>query len=182
MANNHSDNKAKPPASSHDSAAVSSDGNINKANSISMIKSAKPVEIDKPIAPMHKRLMMTWLVWLIYRLFAMPILISVINPASPDILGGIVWYGLWLIPAFILTPVILKGRSPYLLLVGSMLTLVYLGASGVTLFIRLYGSSWLEILVYGIDFALLLMINTWLFLLLKRLPSMNNVVKKPRTH
>lgn len=143
------------------------------------VKSAKP---SKPIAPMHKRLVITWLIWLAYRLLAMPVLINVINPSSPDIIGGIVWYGLWLIPAFILTPAILKGRSPYVLLVGSMLTLVYLGASGITLLVRLYGSSGLEILVYGIDFALLLMINTWLFLLLKRLPSMNNVVKKPRAH
>ncbi|MGP4953178.1 hypothetical protein ACTXGO_13500, partial [Psychrobacter sp. T6-1] len=77
-------------------------------------------------------------------------------------------------------PFILKGRSPYMLLIGSMLTLVYLGASGVVLFTRIYGSSWAEIVVYLIDFVLLFLINTWLFLLLKRLPSMNNVVKQPR--
>ncbi|MGP4953237.1 hypothetical protein ACTXGO_13800, partial [Psychrobacter sp. T6-1] len=77
-------------------------------------------------------------------------------------------------------PFILKGRSPYMLLIGSMLTLVYLGASGVVLFTRIYGSSWAEIVVYLIDFVLLFLINAWLFLLLKRLPSMNNVVKQPR--
>lgn len=140
---------------------------------------AKP---SKPIAPMQQRLMWTWLVWLVYRLLGLPILISIFNPASPDIIGGIAYQALWLVPAFILTPAILRGRSPYVLLVGSMLTLVYLGASGVTLFIRAYGSSLLEILVYGLDFGLLLLINIWLFLLLKRLPSMNNVVKKPRSH
>ena len=144
-------------------------------------KSAQSAEPSKPIAPMHQRLVMTYLVWLAYRLLAMPILISVINPSSPDIIGGIVWFGLWLIPAVIVLPAILKGRSPYVLLVSSMLTLIYLGASGVTLFIRLYGSSVLEILVSGLDFALLFMINVWLFFLLKRLPSMNNVVKKPRS-
>ena len=198
MATNPPDNEVQRPAStsSNDStplsnrAEISADLNVtadpsatsaSHATTISK-KSAKVVKLSKPIAPMHKRLVMTWLLWLVYRLLAMPILISVINPISPDIVGGIVWYGLWLIPAVILTPVILRGRSPYMLLVGSMLTLVYLGASGVTLFIRVYGSSWLEILVYGFDFALLLMINTWLFFLLKRLPSMNNVVKKPRSH
>lgn len=141
----------------------------------------KPVKAAKPIAPMHKRLVLTWLIWLAYRLFAMPLFISMINPTSPDIIAGIFWYGLWLIPAFILTPAILKGRSPYVLLVGSMLTLVYLGASGVTLFIRVYGNNWAEILIYLADFALLLLINMGLFLLLKRLPSMNNVVKQPRS-
>ncbi len=144
-------------------------------------KPATSAKADKPIAPMHKRLLITWFVWLIYRLLGLPILISFLNPTRPDIVGGIVWYGLWLIPAFILTPVIMRGRSPYLLLIGSMLTLVYLGASGVVLFTRFYGSSVSEILVYGFDFVLLLMINIWLFLLLKRLPSMNNVVKQPRS-
>ena len=108
-------------------------------------------------------------------------MISVFNPTSPDIIGGIAWQTLWLIPAFILTPVILRGRSPYMLLIGSMLTLVYLGASGVVLFTRFYGSSVIEILVYLLDFVLLFAINVWLFILLKRLPSMNNVVKQPRS-
>lgn len=141
-------------------------------------KSTKP---PKPITPMRQRLMLTWLVWLVYRLFGLPILISIFNPISPDIIGGIAWQGLWLVPAFILTPSILRGRSPYTLLVGSMLTLVYLGASGVVLFARVYGSSWAEILVYLLDFVLILLINIWLFLLLKRLPSMNNVIKQPRS-
>lgn len=138
------------------------------------------VTASKPTAPMRQRLILTWLIWLVYRLIALPLLINILNPASPDIIGGIAWYGLWLIPAFIITPSIWRGRSPYALLVDSMLILVYLGASGVILFTRVYGSSWAEIVVYVIDFILLLMTNIWLFLLLKRLPSMNNVVKKPR--
>lgn len=140
-------------------------------------KSAKAIKPNKPIAPMQQRLRLTWLIWLAYRLLVLPILISLFNPTNPDIIGGIAWYGLWLIPAFIITPFILKGRSPYMLLVGSMLTLVYLGASGVVLFTRVYGSSWTEIIVYGLDFALLLAVNVWLFMLLKRLPSMNKVEK-----
>lgn len=143
-------------------------------------KSAKAAKLEKPITPIRQRLMVTWLIWLVYRLLGLPIFINVFNPSSPDVIGGIAWQALWLVPAFILTPAILRGRSPYVLLIGSMLTLVYLGASGVVLFTRVYGSSWAEIVVYLLDFVLLLAINIWLFILLKRLPSMNNVVKQPR--
>ena len=143
-------------------------------------KSAKAAKLKKPITPIRQRLMVTWLIWLVYRLLGLPIFINVFNPSSPDVIGGIAWQVLWLVPAFILTPAILRGRSPYVLLIGSMLTLVYLGASGVVLFTRVYGSSWAEIVVYLLDFVLLLAINIWLFILLKRLPSMNNVVKQPR--
>ncbi len=141
-------------------------------------KSSKAI---KPIAPIAKRLAVTWLIWLVYRLLGLPIFISIFNPSSPDIVGGIAWQALWLVPALILTPWILRGRSPYALLISSMFTLVYLGASGVVLFTRIYGSSWAEIAVYLIDFVWLLAINVWLFILLKRLPSMNNVVKTPRS-
>lgn len=140
----------------------------------------KPLKTVKPIAPIAQRLKVTWLIWLVYRLLGLPIFISIFNPSSPDIVGGIAWQALWLVPALILTPWILRGRSPYALLISSMFTLVYLGASGVVLFTRIYGSSWAEIAVYLTDFVLLLAINVWLFILLKRLPSMNNVVKKPR--
>lgn len=144
-------------------------------------KTGKPAKPKKPIAPIRQRLLVTWLVWLVYRLFGLPIFINVFNPSSPDIVGGIAWQALWLVPAFILTPWILRGRSPYALLISSMFILVYLGASGVVLFTRAYGSSWAEIAFYSIDFILLLAINVWLFILLKRLPSMNNVVKQPRS-
>ena len=139
------------------------------------------IKASKRITPIRQRLIVTWLLWLSFRLLALPILISVFNPSRPDIIGGIAWQTLWLLPAFILTPSILRGRSPYALLIDSMFTLVYLGASGVILFTRAYGSSWAEIAIYFIDFALLLAINVWLFVLLKRLPSMNNVVKQPRS-
>ena len=148
------------------------------ANKAPNTKAAKAMKPKKPIAPMQQRLLITWLIWIAYRLLVLPVLISLFNPTNPDIIGGIAWYGLWLIPAFIITPVIFKGSSPYTLLVSSMLTLVYLGASGVVLFTRVYGSSWTEIIVYGIDFALLLAVNVWLFILLKRLPSMNKVEKQ----
>ena len=139
------------------------------------------IKASKPITPIRQRLIVTWIVWLSFRLLALPILINVFNPSRPDIVGGIAWQALWLVPAFVLTPSILRGRSPYALLIDSMFTLVYLGASGVVLFTRAYGSSWAEIAVYSLDFVLLFAINVWLFILLKRLPSMNNVVKQPRS-
>lgn len=159
---------------------VTNRSNSEKKSTAPVNKSGKSVKANKPIAPIRQRLMVTWLVWLVYRLFALPIFINLFNPRSPDIIGGIAWQALWLVPAFVLTPWILRGRSPYALLIGSMFTLVYLGASGVVLFTRAYGSSWAEIMVYLIDFVLLFTINVWLFVLLKRLPSMNNVVKPPR--
>ena len=143
--------------------------------------SSQTTQLLKPIMPVRQRLMVTWLVWLIFRLLALPVLINIFNPSRPDIIGGIAWQALWLVPAFVLTPSMLRGRSPYALLIDSMFTLVYLGASGVVLFTRAYGSSWAEIVVYFIDFVLLFAINVWLFILLKRLPSMNNVVKQPRS-
>ena len=143
--------------------------------------SSQTTQLLKPITPVRQRLMVTWLVWLIFRLLALPVLINIFNPSRPDIIGGIAWQALWLVPAFVLTPSMLRGRSPYALLIDSMFTLVYLGASGVVLLTRAYGSSWAEIAVYCIDFVLLFAINVWLFILLKRLPSMNNVVKQPRS-
>ena len=74
-----------------------------------------------------------------------------------------------------MTPAIFKGTSPYVLLIGSMLTLVYLGASGVVIFARAYAVDLSVLWIYGIDFVLLFLINTWLFILTKRLPSMNKV-------
>lgn len=161
MVTNHSDNKTKkiPPEKSE----------------------GKPVKTKKSIAAIRQRLLVTWLIWLVYRLVGLPAFISIFNPSRPDVIGGIAWQALWLVPAFVLTPWMVRGRSPYALLIGSMFTLIYLGASGVVLFARAYGSSGAEIAVYLVDFILLLTINVWLFVLLKRLPSMNKVVKQPRS-
>lgn len=132
-------------------------------------------KVSKLIAPIQSRLRAVWITWLGYRLVALPILIALLSPQHPDMLGGIAWQALWLIPAFIMTPAIFKGTSPYVLLIGSMLTLVYLGASGVVIFARAYAVDLSVLWVYGLDFILLLLINIWLFILTKRLPSMNKV-------
>lgn len=127
----------------------------------------------KPIEPILQRLRAVWVIWFIYRLLALPILIAKLSPQHPDMLGGIAWQALWLLPALIMTPAILRGRSPYVLLISSMFTLVYLGASGVVLFTRAYAVEWSVLWIYIVDVLLLFLINGWLFILLKRLPSMN---------
>lgn len=119
------------------------------------------------------RLRRVWWVWLGYRLLGLPVLLSLLHPSHPDLLGGIVWQGLWLLPALILTPWLHQGKSPYALLLGSMLTLVYFGASGVVLFMRVYDMPMGLLWLYAFDVLLLLLINIWLFKLLKKLPSMN---------
>lgn len=125
------------------------------------------------IAKLQSRLRKGWLAWLLYRSLGLPLLLGALLSTKPDIAGGIAWQLLWLIPAFVLTPWMLKAKSAYALLLASMLTLVYLGASGVTLFSRFYDNGLSVVWVYAIDLILILIINVWLFKLLKRLPSMN---------
>ena len=133
----------------------------------------------RPVTPIRQRLKAVWIVWLLYRMLFIPALISILTSAELNIIGGIVWQSLWLIPAFVLSPWMIKGKSPYALLLASMLTLVYLGASGVVLFTHAYAEDWSLLWVYGVDLTLLVLINVWLFQLLQRLPSMNNSLKNP---
>ena len=130
----------------------------------------------RPVTPIRRRLKVVWIIWLLYRMLAMPVLISIMNDAQLDIIGGVVWQSLWLIPAFVLSPWMTKGKSAYALLLASMITLIYFGASGVVLFTHIYAKNWSSLWIYVIDTVLLLLINIWLFQLLKRLPSMNNPV------
>lgn len=126
------------------------------------------------IAKLQSKLRLLWLSWLFYRGFILPTLLGLLLTTQPDIAGGIAWQLMWLIPALIVTPWMIKGRSAYALLMSSMLTLVYLGASGVTLFSRFYDSGISAVWVYIVDLLLILAINVDLFKLLKRLPSMND--------
>lgn len=137
-----------------------------------MRNSKKPF-VQKPITPIRRRLIGAWCTWLIFRLFAISLLLNWLLPSHPDSIGGIAWQGLWLLPAFISTPFILKAKSPYALLVISMLTFIYLGASGMILLKYVLAQAWQVVWVFGIDFILLGLINYWLFILLKRLPKMN---------
>lgn len=125
------------------------------------------------IQKMQLKMRSGWVLWLLYRGFGLPILLGLLLSTQPDIFGGIAWQLLWLIPALIVTPWMIKGNSPYALLIISMLSMVYLGASGVTLFSRFFDSGYSVVWIYVIDLILILLVNIWLFKLLKRLPSMN---------
>lgn len=127
----------------------------------------------QPIQPIQQRLKLTWLLWLVYRLIGVALLANVLVNNQVDIVGGIVWQGLWLLPAFVSTPFVVKGNSPYALLVIDMLMLVYLGGSGMMVLINGFGKIGAMMGIWAVDFVLLGLINYWLFVLLKRLPKMN---------
>ncbi|MFW2177106.1 MULTISPECIES: hypothetical protein [unclassified Moraxella] len=127
----------------------------------------------KPVYPIHQRLKIVWWAWLIFRLLFVVILTYALTTTKPAIVGGIAWQGLWLIPAFIATPFIVKGKSPYALLLISMITFIYLGGSGMVALKHGFSQVWGLMAVWLVDFGLLALINYWLFILLKRLPKMN---------
>ncbi|OOR88259.1 hypothetical protein B0181_08435 [Moraxella caviae] len=122
----------------------------------------------KPAAPIRQKLRAVWLAWLLWRLFAVPFLAV----GAADTLGaGVLWQLIVLIPALIFTPAILRGRSPYALLLANMLMLAYLANAGVQFFTHAFsgaGNAW----GFAAEFMLLLLVNIWLFVLLKRLPPM----------
>lgn len=134
------------------------------------MKSEKPL---KPAYPIHQRLKLSWWAWLLFRLMGMASLVHFLSAKHPAIVGGIVWHGLWLVPAFIVTPYIIKGKSPYALLMTIMLTFIYLGGSGMVALKYGFGQEWGLMAVWLVDFLLLAVVNLWLFMLLKRLPKMN---------
>lgn len=129
----------------------------------------------KPVYPIHQKLTIVWSAWLVFRLVGIALASLLVQTHSTIIAGiaGMTWQALWLIPAFIATPYIIKGKSPYALLLISMLTLVYLGGSGMTAMKYGFGDQPALMMAWLIDFVLLALINSWLFVLLKRLPKMN---------
>lgn len=136
-------------------------------------KDPHSLSAPKPIYPIHRRLTIVWWFWLGFRLLAVPLLTHWLASAKPAMVGGIAWQALWLIPALLSTPYIVKGKSPYALLLLSMLTFVYLGGSGMVALKYGYQMHWGLMAVWLMDFVLLGWVNYWLFILLKRLPKMN---------
>lgn len=136
-------------------------------------KDTNSLSVPKPIYPIHQRLKIVWWVWLGFRLLIVPVATHFLTAAKPDLGGGIAWQGLWLLPAVLATPYIVKGKSPYALLLLSMLTFVYLGGSGMMALKYGYSQVWGMMAVWLLDFGLLVLINYWLFILLKRLPKMH---------
>lgn len=144
---------------------------------------------DKPNKPIHtiqRTLRRTWMSWLVYRLFAYPLLVSVLtlstNTSPQTIYFGVIgmaWQLLVLLPALLLIPTIKKGDSPYGLIIASLVALVYLGVAGVFLFIRIYEQAPTMIWVgFALETVLLIIINIQLFTLLKRLPPMHQNLPK----
>ena len=126
----------------------------------------------KPILPVQKRLRTLWWLWLFYRLLAYPFLVSI--GAAASVVSGILWQVLVLLPAFLITPVMIKARSAYLLIVANIVTLIYLATVAVFLLIRIYENApWVVWAGFGVETLLLLGVNVYLFVLLKRLPPMN---------
>lgn len=136
----------------------------------------KPTQSPKPILPIQKRLRLLWVVWLLYRLLLYPLLVA--YQSTANVLSGMLWQLLVLLPAFLVTPTVLKGRIPYQLLIANMVTLIYLASTGVFLVIRLYEHAPVAIcLGFALESMLLLWINWYVFVLLKRLPPMHKTQK-----
>ena len=141
-----------------------------------MTETTKTPKPPKPSAPIHQKLKMVWCVWLVYRLLIYPTLIGMTTETGIafGVFLGILWQVLVLLPAFVFTKAVWQGKSPYALIILSMITLVYLASAGVYLVLRLYEQAPMLIsLGFGVETVLLLFINVYLFILLKRLPPMH---------
>lgn len=88
--------------------------------------------------------------------------------------NGVVVQVMTMLPALIFTPSVLRGKSPYALILVSMITLVYLGVAGVLALIRYYEAApsiiWHSRLI---EFVVICFVNYYLFVFLKRLPPMH---------
>ena len=128
--------------------------------------------VQKPIHPIHQRLKLCWWLWVVLAIIIYPLSIMMLTDAN--VVNGVVVQILAMLPALLFTPTIMRGNSPYVLIFASIVTLVYLGVAGVLALIRYYegvsAGIWAMRLV---EFVVLLFINYYLFILLKRLPPMH---------
>lgn len=91
-----------------------------------------------------------------------------------DVMSVLAWQVMVMLPAQLLIPVIIKGRSAYGLIVASLVVLIYLAYAGVVLFGHWYQKApAITILGAGVELMLLLVINWLLFVIIKRLPPMH---------
>lgn len=133
---------------------------------------SNPSKTPKPTAPIHKKLCVMWGLWLLYRLFGVTAMAVFLTGAQ--IFSALAWQVLVLLPALLLTPAIIKGHSPYLLIITSLVGLIYLATSGVSLLTHWYESAPLISLVGAtIETVLLFGVNVFLMVLIKRLPPMH---------
>lgn len=130
-----------------------------------------PQKPTKPTKPIHQRLKAVWWLWLMVSV-AYPLALAMTTDAS--LMMALVMQLIFLMPALLFTPVLVRGNEPSKLIYLSIVMLIYLGVAGVLALIRYYESAptlvWLLRLV---ETGLLFMVNYYLFVLLRRLPPMH---------
>lgn len=138
----------------------------------------KKTTVQKPVKPIHQKLLICWWLWLGFAIIGYPALIMLATGASLP--SGVLVQVLAMLPALLFTPAMLRGNSPYVLICANLIMLIYLGVAGVLSLIRYYEAApdlvWLGRLV---EFVILLFINYYLFVLLKRLPPMHKSRQSP---
>lgn len=113
-----------------------------------------------------------WGAWLLYRLVVYVGLLGLFMRAN--VLYGVLWQAVVLLPAFVFTSAIMQAKAPYRLIMASMVMLIYLASVGVFFVIRLYENAPMWVTVgLGVETVLLLVINVLLMTLIKRLPPMH---------
>lgn len=137
-----------------------------------MSHTTKPTKAPKPIAPIHAKLRLMWGLWLFYRLVVYVGLMGLSTQAN--VLYGVLWQIVVLLPAFAFTPAIMQAKNAYRLIVASMVMLIYLASVGVFFVVRLYENAptWVAVGL-GFETVLLVLINVLLMVLIKRLPPMH---------
>ena len=142
-----------------------------------MTKPAKPI---KPIKFIHRILVVAWLLWLGYRLV---IYVAIMGVLGAPVGAMWLWQLLVMTPTLLLTPIVLRGRSAYGLIVAALIILMYWGVSGMMVFVRWYehvpAMVWVGLMV---EVLLLSVICLYLAKLLKRLPPMHLTNKTPKEH
>lgn len=132
----------------------------------------KKTFVEKPIQPIHQRLKLFWWLWVVLAIIIYPL--SIMMLTDVNVMNGVVVQILAMLPALLFTPAIMRGNSPYVLIFASIVTLVYLSVAGVLALIRYYEG--VSAGIWGmrlVEFIVLLFINYYLFILLKRLPPMH---------
>ena len=127
---------------------------------------------QKPITYIHRYLCRVWGLWLLYRLLG--VVVMTVSLTSADPMSALIWQVIVMLPALLLTPIIIKAQSVYGLIVASLVSLIYLACAGVALLAHTYQKApIITIMGMGAEVALLLGINLLIFILIKRLPPMH---------
>lgn len=141
-------------------------------------QSIEQIEQSDSIMDIIKWLRISWLAWLGLMIVIYPLMIATLTPLSFG--TGMLAQALGLIVPVLCTPFIWRGKSPYALIVISLVTLVFLGITAVRLFFdAMQGLPFAVLAVDAIELVLVFAINVLLFLLLKRLPAMHKTTPNP---